>query len=185
MIQVSARNLQPNIPQHLPRNGAHSPRLIQGGDDRRGTYNREDPAATQDPIRGLQVLPSTSSNRSSVLNSWKEIATYLGRGVRTVQRWETELRLPVHRPRAKNRSAVLAFREELEDWLRRTPLQPVKKDACNTLLEIERDVRTLGQQLTARANPQSEWKQLVEQLNAIVSELTLLMDRNSGQRHSQ
>jgi len=25
-----------------------------------------------------------------LLNSWKEIAAYLNRGVRTVQRWETE-----------------------------------------------------------------------------------------------
>jgi hypothetical protein len=31
------------------------------------------------------------------LDSWKEIASYLGRGVRTVQRWECEEGLPVHR----------------------------------------------------------------------------------------
>ena len=31
------------------------------------------------------------------LDSWKEIATYLGRGVRTAQRWEREEGLPVHR----------------------------------------------------------------------------------------
>ena len=31
------------------------------------------------------------------LDSWKEIAAYLGRGVRTVQRWEREEGLPVHR----------------------------------------------------------------------------------------
>ncbi len=30
-----------------------------------------------------------------VLNSWKEIACYLGRGVRTVQRYERDLGLPV------------------------------------------------------------------------------------------
>lgn len=38
-----------------------------------------------------EIVPSTR------LNSWKEIATFLGRGVRTVQRWERELQLPVHR----------------------------------------------------------------------------------------
>jgi hypothetical protein len=53
-----------------------------------------------------------------VLNSWKEIATYLGRGVRTVQRWERELGLPIRRPRGKDRSAVMAFQHELDDWLR-------------------------------------------------------------------
>ena len=31
------------------------------------------------------------------LDSWKEIASYLGRGIRTVQRWEREEGLPVHR----------------------------------------------------------------------------------------
>jgi hypothetical protein len=58
-----------------------------------------------------------------VLNSWKEIAGYLGRGVRTVQRWERHLGLPVHRPKGKNRSAVLAFPSELDNWLRNTPLR--------------------------------------------------------------
>ena len=38
------------------------------------------------------------TTHSSVLNSWKEIASYLGRSVRTVQRWEREFGLPVHRP---------------------------------------------------------------------------------------
>src|SRR3954463_10845884 len=31
------------------------------------------------------------------LDSWKEIAAYLRRGVRTVQRWERDEGLPVHR----------------------------------------------------------------------------------------
>jgi hypothetical protein len=55
-----------------------------------------------------------------VLNSWKEVAAYLGRGVRTVQRWERELSLPVRRPRGKSRSAVIAFKTELDRWLRQT-----------------------------------------------------------------
>ena len=58
-----------------------------------------------------------------ILNSWKEIANYLGRGVRTVQRWERDLGLPVHRPKGKDRSAVLAFPAELEAWLHNTPVR--------------------------------------------------------------
>lgn len=61
--------------------------------------------------------------RSVVLNSWKEIAGYVGRGVRTVQRWEHDLGLPVHRPMGKDRSAVLAFPAELEQWLMNTPVR--------------------------------------------------------------
>src|SRR4029077_17565952 len=55
-----------------------------------------------------------------VLNSWKEVAAYLGRGVRTVQRWERELGLPVRRPRGKSRSAGIAFKPELARWLRQS-----------------------------------------------------------------
>lgn len=55
---------------------------------------------------------------SEVLNSWKEIATYVGRGVRTVQRWERELNLPVRRPRGKQRSAVIAIKQDIDLWLR-------------------------------------------------------------------
>jgi excisionase family DNA binding protein len=46
----------------------------------------------------------------AILNSWKEIAGYLGRGVRTVQRWEQELHLPVHRMGKGRRSPVFAGR---------------------------------------------------------------------------
>jgi len=58
-----------------------------------------------------------------ILNSWKEIANYLGRGVRTVQRWERDFHLPVHRPSGHDRSAVIAFPDELNRWLASTPLK--------------------------------------------------------------
>ena len=64
-----------------------------------------------------------------ILNSWKEIANYLGRGVRTVQRWERDLGLPVHRPMGKDRSAVLAFPQELDRWLQRTPVRSAAMSA--------------------------------------------------------
>ncbi|MCC6857439.1 MAG: tetratricopeptide repeat protein [Bryobacterales bacterium] len=50
------------------------------------------------------------------LDSWKEIAAYLKRGPRTVQRWEAEEGLPVHRlPHAKLGS-VYAYAHELDQW---------------------------------------------------------------------
>lgn len=54
-----------------------------------------------------------------MLTSWKEIAAYLGKGVRTVQRWETEMQLPVRRPHGRDRQIVVAFPEELDFWARR------------------------------------------------------------------
>jgi len=55
----------------------------------------------------------------AVLSSWKEIASYLGKGVRTVQRWERELDLPVRRPKPNEKQIVLAFPDELDAWVRR------------------------------------------------------------------
>lgn len=51
-----------------------------------------------------------------ILNGWKEVANYMGRGVRTVQRWE-KLGLPLHRPNTRLRSAVITTTEELDKWL--------------------------------------------------------------------
>jgi TolB-like protein/Flp pilus assembly protein TadD len=50
------------------------------------------------------------------LDSWKEIAGYLKRGARTVQRWEREEKLPVHRLVHQKLGSVYAFRSELDAW---------------------------------------------------------------------
>jgi hypothetical protein len=54
---------------------------------------------------------------SQILGSWKEIAAYLGKGVRTVQRWELLHGLPVRRPKGAPRGVVHATRAELDQWL--------------------------------------------------------------------
>lgn len=51
------------------------------------------------------------------LNSWKEIAAYLGTSERTVQRWERNEALPVHRHVHRQASSVYAYEGELEAWL--------------------------------------------------------------------
>jgi hypothetical protein len=57
-----------------------------------------------------------------ILKSWKEIAAYLGVGIRTAQRWSQERGLPVRRPGAgRERSAVLALPAEIDRWLRDSP----------------------------------------------------------------
>src|SRR5262252_10080799 len=50
------------------------------------------------------------------LNSWKEIAAYLKREVRTLHRWEAEEGLPIHRHHHKKRGSVYAYKSELEVW---------------------------------------------------------------------
>ncbi len=51
------------------------------------------------------------------LESWKGIAVYLKREVRTVQRWEREENLPVHRHLHRTQGTVYAYKSELDAWL--------------------------------------------------------------------
>ncbi len=50
------------------------------------------------------------------LQSWKEIASYLERDVRTARRWEKAEALPVRRHRQSVRSSVYAYPSELDAW---------------------------------------------------------------------
>jgi TolB-like protein/Flp pilus assembly protein TadD len=51
------------------------------------------------------------------LESWKEIAAYLNRDVRTVQRWEKNEGLPIHRHQHDKLASVFALRSEINIWL--------------------------------------------------------------------
>lgn len=58
-----------------------------------------------------------SSNKEARLASWKEIADYLGRSPRTVQRWLAGYNLPVHRMGGSS-GPIFAYKDELDRWLR-------------------------------------------------------------------
>lgn len=50
------------------------------------------------------------------LNGWKEIANHLGKGVRTVQRWEKQYGLPIHRIGEGQGEIIFAFTNEVARW---------------------------------------------------------------------
>jgi Tol biopolymer transport system component len=58
-------------------------------------------------------------NGNRRLDSWKEIATHLGRTERTAIRWEKK-GLPVHRVPGGQRQAVFAYTDEIDAWLTST-----------------------------------------------------------------
>ena len=60
--------------------------------------------------------PGAAAETSRRLNSWKEIAAYFNRDVRTVRRWESELGLPVHRRQHNGRGIIHAYESELDAW---------------------------------------------------------------------
>src|SRR5262249_11123685 len=68
--------------------------------------------ANTDPPRADPTAPDSSER----LDSWKEIAAYLKRDVRTVHRWEHSEGLPVHRHPHQKRGSVYAFKAELDRW---------------------------------------------------------------------
>ena len=61
--------------------------------------------------------PTVSRVAGERLDSWKEISAYLKRDPRTLQRWEKNEDLPVHRHVHDSQVSVYAYRHELDAWL--------------------------------------------------------------------
>ena len=81
------------------------------------------------------------------LNGWKEIGSYLGRAVRTAQRWEAQLGMPVHRPAAKSRAVVIGIPKELDTWL--TGNRPYfDSDEAAQTTDALSDIAALNEKLT-------------------------------------
>ena len=57
-----------------------------------------------------------NSEGDNKLESWKEIAAFFERDLRTVIRWEKELGLPVHRYPGKSKGRIYAHTSELKAW---------------------------------------------------------------------
>jgi hypothetical protein len=83
------------------------------------------------------------SEGSTVLSSWKDIARYLGKGVRTVQRWERHLGLPVRRPNgALQKSAVVLYRGDVDVWLAtRFSARAMQKNEAQTIQSTRTTLR--------------------------------------------
>jgi TolB-like protein len=87
-----------------------------------GRYNlptrfKEANPVAEGPSNGDDA-PVSVSGPGQRLDSWKEIAGYLNRHVTTVQRWERQEGLPVHRLVHDKLGSVYAYTSELDDWWR-------------------------------------------------------------------
>jgi hypothetical protein len=69
------------------------------------------------------------------LESWGEIANYLGRSISTVQRWEKKEELPIHRHLHEKSDSVFAYRHEIESWRksRRAAAEPTPNPAARAV----------------------------------------------------
>jgi len=129
------------------------------------------------PVNRAAENPKKLDERQ-YLTSWKEIAEYMGSGVRTVQRYEREFGLPVRRPTGKLRGSVMATRAEIDAWIAAGPIRETF-----SLTRAEQNSRTLSQ--TNRIeNGINAMRKLKEQMQALRTEtrsaLNLLIDRVSA-----
>jgi hypothetical protein len=59
----------------------------------------------------------SSIKEREIMESWKEIADYLNRDIKTCRRWEQELELPIRRLDGTPRARVFAYKDEIDFWL--------------------------------------------------------------------
>jgi TolB-like protein/Flp pilus assembly protein TadD len=67
---------------------------------------------------GIEPRPADTRPANDRLDSWKEIAAYLRKEVRTVQRWEKSSDLPVRRLAHAKTGTVFAYKSDLDAWWR-------------------------------------------------------------------
>ena len=86
------------------------------------------------------------------IESWRGIAAFFGRDERTVQRWEKERLLPVHRADGE-RGSVFAYKSELLVWLH-APAAP--RSARGSLLQQMEGMATLEEPMSRGPDTQDE-----------------------------
>jgi hypothetical protein len=118
---------------------------------------------------------------STVLSSWKDIARYLGKGVRTVQRWELQLGLPVRRPvGASQKSAVLLYRRDVDAWLAtHFSARPQNQETALTNTDLARS--TLKERIRKAQELRTTHSVLTEQIQESIRQLTERCDLLTSQ----
>jgi hypothetical protein len=88
-------------------------------------------------------------NDKPVLTCWKDIALYVGKSVRTLQRWERELGLPVRRTKPGEKRSVLAIPGEIDFWVRSQQVTDGSDRAAllRALVVLQKENRELRRQL--------------------------------------
>jgi hypothetical protein len=110
------------------------------------------------------------------LSGWKDIAAYLGKGVRTVQRYERDLGLPVRRPAGKNRAAVVATKAELDAWVGASPIRQTFHLTRTSVSTPESLVQEIRQSVTEMHELREHMAALRKELRASVGAIHASLD---------
>ncbi len=109
------------------------------------------------------------------LAGWKDIASYLGKGVRTVQRYEREMGLPVRRPAAKSRAAVVATKVELDAWVAASPYRGVFS-LPRTISDSRAPARGITEGILEMVRLRDQMMELREELRTTLQTLHLTVE---------
>jgi TolB-like protein/Tfp pilus assembly protein PilF len=100
------------------------------------------------------ALPDAARAKERKLESWGEIAAYLRREVRTVQRWEKTLGLPIHRLPVGKLSSVYAYPSELDKWyVERDPHEDKDEVSGEQLIAVSPEVPAKPPDLAVGGKP--------------------------------
>ena len=80
-----------------------------------------------------------------MLSGWKDIANYMGKGVRTVQRYGRALSLPVRRVSGHPRGAVIATKSDLDSWIRSSATEQESINRSQKALNAAQESRNVDQ----------------------------------------
>ena len=98
------------------------------------------------PTSGAKPGLEDSPLSGKKLVSWKEIASHLGREIRTVQRWEKSEGLPVRRHEHQKKSTVYAYANELDEWFKRR--QPADDPDADAAFVPDPDIDSLAEKIS-------------------------------------
>ena len=132
--------------------------------------------------------------QQELLSGWKDIAHYLGKGVRTVQRYERDLGLPVRRPVGHPRGAVVAMKSDLDSWVRSSAtaqesFNRVQKSLNAEQISFNKETRSAEDRLVAeiakglqdRTGLQTQMTELRKELRMSVSKVRENLSKLSQQ----
>ena len=104
-----------------------------------------------------QARPTTQNQPANDrLDSWKEIAAYLKKEVRTVQRWEKNSDLPIRRLAHGKQGSIFAYKSELDAWWQLSQSNLVDEEIESDAAAGSSDSNTAGLDLVANPPDQIE-----------------------------
>lgn len=136
------------------------------------------------PKRKSKVEPA------QFLSGWKNIARYLDKGVRTVQRYERDFGLPVRRPAGRPRGSVVATKAEIDAWVKASPIRETYQlpsrsgDTSNApIAEIKRGMAEMTRLREQMTQLRGELKDSVRLLQDSLVHLEQQMSQSGGKNH--